>query len=473
MRKAISLFMALLLMTGFVAGLQRNVSAQGSTASGTSIIDSSGNEVASVTVDSILDPFDAYDPGYEPGRGFRYVMLTLTVENTGTTPFYPQPYGFTLVDSDGFISTSSYVAYDATAYPAPFPDAVIEAGDSVTGSVVFQLLAGAGISAITYSPSYDRLYLLASSGEEPVAGEPVSLLGDDGSEIGTVTIDEVTDPMTDFDPNYAAPRGYHYVSVTVTFENTSSRPITVDPSAIDFIDADGYISSYYGVYRTAEAIEAMPDITYADLAPGESITGVISYTIFNASAPAWLVLSGSGTQFVVLSTFDSTPVIPAIADIPTESAAPVTTPEVDETATVGETATATAELSAECQDLQTWSDDLNTAIEGLNSDATSVESIEDLENLTVPEINEQIDLLNDFLDAIEEIDTPDAAEDTYDALVDMIETQIDGFEAVADAKDNGDDLQPIYDQYNTEVDAAADAFYTEAAALSELCPTLS
>jgi hypothetical protein len=480
MRKARSLFVALLLLTGFIAGLQGRANAQGSTANATTIYDSSGADVATVSIDSIQDPFEAYDSGYEPQRGFRYVLLTITIENTGDAVFSPQPYGFTVVDNDGFVADQSYLSYDpqATDLPEQLPDAELAAGDSVTGTLAFQLLSDADISAIVYAPSYDRSYILAADIPATQAGAPVTLLGEDGGEVGTLTVDEVSDPLTDIDPSYAAPRGYHYVGVSVTLENTGNRPLTADPSRLSIIDTEGFNNAYAGVYRTTEATDAEPDLEYTDLAPGDSISGIVSFSIFNDSAPAFLVYTDGYTQFSVVMTFDGAPAIQSISDIPTEaSSAPSTpvaveTPGADETAAADETPTETANLSPECQDLQVWSQELNTAIETLNDDATSIDDVSDLEAMTPDEINAQIDLLDNFLDDIDAIDTPEAAEDTYDAIVDMINVQIDGFDTVLDAKANGDDLQPIYDDFKSQVDDASETFYTAAAELDTMCPGL-
>lgn len=472
MRKALSLFVALLLMTGFVAGLQGRAVAQSSPAGSTAILDSSGNQVATVSIDSIQDPFDAYDSGYEPDRGFRYVLLTVTIENTSDTAFYPQPYGFTVVDSDGFVATGAYLSYDpaATGLAAPLPDQEIAAGDSVTGTLAFQLLTSSEVETIVYAPSYDRSYILATNTTAPVAGSPVSLLSEDGGEIGTLTVGEISDPLADVDPSYSAPRGYHYVGVSVTIENTSSRPLSVDPSRLSIIDSDGFLNTYYGVYRTSEATEATPDLQYADLAPGDSISGLVTFSVFNDSAPAYLIWTDSYTQYLIVLTFDNAPAVLSVTDIPTESTTAPSTPTGNETPVAGETPTETAELTPECQELADWSQELNAAITTLNASAEPVDDVEALEALTPDEINAQIDLLNDFLDEIEAIDTPEAAEDTYDALVNMIEIQIDGFDEVLDAKENGDDLQPIYEDFETQIDAAGEVFFTAAAALDTMCP---
>jgi hypothetical protein len=383
-----------------------------------------------------------------------------------------------VVDNDGLVADQAYISYDpqATDLPEQLPDAEIAAGDTVTGTLAFQLLSDADISAIVYAPSYDRSYILAGDIPATQAGTPVTLIGEDGGEVGTLTVDKVSDPLTDIDPSYAAPRGYHYVGVSVTLENTGSRPLTADPSHLSIIDSEGFNNAYSGAYRTSEATEADPDLEYTDLAPGDSISGIVSFSIFNDSAPAFLVYTDGYTQFSVVMTFDGAPAILSLADIPTEaSAAPSTpvageTPVTDETAVADETPTETANLSPECQDLQAWSDELNIAIESLNESATSVEDVSDLEAMSPDDINAQIDLLDNFLDDIDAIDTPEAAQDTYDALVDLINTQIDGYDAVLDAKENGDDLQPIYDDFNDQVDTASEAFNTAASDLDTMCP---
>src|SRR5690606_38133342 len=105
----------------------------------------------------------------------------------------------------------------------------VEPGDSATGTIPFEVLAGSEIAAIIYQPTFDRFTILAASIEAPAIGSPVDIVGEEGNVIGSVTIDEFIDPLTDVDPSYQAQRGYHHAGAVVTLENTGSRASSVDP----------------------------------------------------------------------------------------------------------------------------------------------------------------------------------------------------------------------------------------------------
>jgi hypothetical protein len=67
-----------------------------------SVLGTEGTEVATVTVTELTDPFDGYDPNSPPDRGFHFVLLTVTISNTGTRPYEANPSHLSLVDADGF-----------------------------------------------------------------------------------------------------------------------------------------------------------------------------------------------------------------------------------------------------------------------------------------------------------------------------------------------------------------------------------
>ena len=50
------------------------------------IFSEDGNEMGSITVNNIIEPFEAYDAGYEPLRGYHYVIVEVTIANAGSRP---------------------------------------------------------------------------------------------------------------------------------------------------------------------------------------------------------------------------------------------------------------------------------------------------------------------------------------------------------------------------------------------------
>jgi Domain of unknown function (DUF4352) len=126
-------------------------------------IGSDGNEIAKITVDEVIDPFEEYDPSFSPERGSRLVGVIVTVENTGTRPHEVNPFDFLIQDDQGFLYGDTFVALTEEAeaeYPELESDDLAD-GDSVTGFLAFEVLADTSLVQIFYSPESDRLITLA------------------------------------------------------------------------------------------------------------------------------------------------------------------------------------------------------------------------------------------------------------------------------------------------------------------------
>src|SRR4051812_4086594 len=67
------------------------------------ILNTDGVEVAQITVTSADDPFAAYQAADGPTRGYRFVLLHVSVENTGDANYSFDPHKMVLADSDGFL----------------------------------------------------------------------------------------------------------------------------------------------------------------------------------------------------------------------------------------------------------------------------------------------------------------------------------------------------------------------------------
>jgi len=463
MRKAFSALMALMLVAGFMIGAGTPVGAKQATSAGTVISDASGNPVAKISVDSITDPFEGYDASSGPDRGFRFVMVTVTVTNTGDQPYEGYSYGLSLVDKDGFLATSTYVYRTDTSVPDLATDP-IEPGASVTGALFYQVLSDAEIASIVFQPDYTQVYLLASNGDVPKQGAPVTILGEEGGEVGSVTVSDVTDPYTEVDPSYAAPRGYHYVAATITFDNTSSRPVSIDPSAFVLIDDQGFASGPAGAYR-GDSPE-VPDLAYADLAPGDTVTGIVTYQVFNEADPARIVYSSGGTQFVTLAVFDAAADVPAISDIPAGAAA---TPSAGNGGATEE-ATAIAEETGDCVGVRDWLTRTDERTAKLDSYDFSIDTADDLEKIDVKTLNSYVNDLETIVSDQEADAPPAAAEDLGSAYLDYLNLQLDALNDVIDAKNGGDDVKPIFDQYQPQIADSSTALLDEYSKVADACP---
>ncbi len=125
----------------------------------------------------------------------------------------------------------------------------------------------------------------------PAIGTAVPIFAQDGSEIGTVTVNEVVEPFEGYDRTYGEPqRGYHYALVDVTVANSASRPFALDPGSFRAIDSDGFVASYS--YVSLTEADAPIILEYLDaLAPGTDATGVLLFEVFNDSSIERIVYS--------------------------------------------------------------------------------------------------------------------------------------------------------------------------------------
>ena len=284
MRRWLSL---LAVVMALLAGSLSTVSAQdpatpaaGEEATASVIYGADGEPEGEVTVSSVVDPFEDFDPSSAPQRGFHYVMAIVTITATADRPVEANSYGFYTVDTDGFMNPVTYL-YRAQESTDAIPDLVsgtIEAGQSMSGAVFFMALDGTSTALVLYQPSYDRLITAADLRESAVSeGDPVDFLTSDGTPAATITVDGTTSPLKDF--SSPPQRGFEFLGVSVTIENTGTQPLQVDPYTFAVTNAEGFVYNYYGAYRTEEGEAQEPSLASAELAAGESVSGLISFQV--------------------------------------------------------------------------------------------------------------------------------------------------------------------------------------------------
>lgn len=472
MRRITSIALALFLVLGLAAGLVTpRVSAQGATTTGeaVSILDAAGQPLLELSVDSFTPDFQGYDRSYAPDRGFEYAHITVTMTNVGAGPFSINTYGFRLIDAEGFASDSAFVSIDETAAPPMLDSSPLEPGDTRSGSVVFMVLAGTEAAAVAYSVTYERLSFLASSATAPAFGDPVDLLDSNAQPVGVVTVDEWLDPLPDLDPSSQPNRGYHYAGALITIENTGDTILPVDPYSYTMIDTDGYQNFATSAYRPSSET---PDLEYADLAPGESMTGLVTFQVFNTSTPAFIV-HDENDRFSVLAAFDEAVGVPNLSDLPTVDAiysgpAPDTDDTTDDT--TDETDEPVEEVSEECQELEDW---IFGIFDMLEADPVLADfDIEASADMSVEELEEARDALEDVLDDLEGEEAPSLGAEFLDAIIALIEYMIDGLDQFIDAAENGDDVQAVVDEVTAD-EEALNAYLATFMSIGEACANLS
>jgi hypothetical protein len=92
-----------------------------------------------------------------------------------------------------------------------------------------------------------------------------------------VTVREVADPFTGFDPNYPAEPGVRYVTLIVTYQAALDQPFDAQPYEIMLQSDDGRL--WDSVYVPRPADSTIPDLQPQQLAPDNRISGVIAYAV--------------------------------------------------------------------------------------------------------------------------------------------------------------------------------------------------
>lgn len=119
-----------------------------------------------------------------------------------------------------------------------------------------------------------------ATGADPAVGDSVPYIGSDGQEWARVTVEEVIDPFDDYDASSGAPdRGNRWVALRITVEDTGSKAVEV--SSFDFIvqDDQGFLYGNSFISRTEEQEAAEPEFEDANLAPGDSVTGLLFFQV--------------------------------------------------------------------------------------------------------------------------------------------------------------------------------------------------
>ncbi len=132
-----------------------------------SVLGTEGTEISQVTVNQLIDPFQDYDPSSAPQRGSRFVVIDVTVANTGTRPLQIYANAFYLVDTEGFVATQTFLFRTDSTNPPDFQGGEIAPGASLSGIIAFEVLAGTEIAQVIYSPNTFEQQLIVG---EPAAG---------------------------------------------------------------------------------------------------------------------------------------------------------------------------------------------------------------------------------------------------------------------------------------------------------------
>jgi hypothetical protein len=119
-------------------------------------ISTEGSTVGKLAITQVIDPFEGYTPDAPPPRGNHFVLVVLSVTNSGTQPLAIDPGRLFLQDTDGFVITPTGISRGNSPKPPDFPGGTVAPGATVTGAVGFAVLNQVKLARVFFGPSSER-----------------------------------------------------------------------------------------------------------------------------------------------------------------------------------------------------------------------------------------------------------------------------------------------------------------------------
>ena len=372
-----------------------------------------GEPIGEVKVTAITDPFEDYDPvSSQPPRGYHWAQVAVSL-SAGSQVLPVNYSGFTMVDNEGFVAYQGYVSRSAESAAAQ-PDLQtnqVEPGQTSTGVIFFQVFGDSTISLIEYAPTYEQSVVVVDQREARVApGDVVAWNAGNGAPLGELSLSGVVDPLQDFDPSYPPQRGFRYVGVAVSFTSLGTRPVTISSYSFSVIDHEGFVSSTAGVYRTAEGTAALPDLPYTEVAPGARISGVVTFQLISGATIKDVIFAPQGDRRLRIAEFDR--------------GATYTQPEL--------TPVATVVVDPACEAVLVWADQIINALAPLSDAFELVDQVSEGGTVEPQALRDAADLFDEVADALDDLDTPEAAQATSEQYAAALHGAADGIRTLAD-----------------------------------------
>jgi hypothetical protein len=414
-------FTCALLISGFPLRGVPQVAAQDE-GTAVQVTDEEGADVGSIAVTEVIDPFTDFDPAYPPEEGGRYVAVNVAFDADAGNRFEISPYTIVLQDEAGYLWNQASVPLPDDALVPELSSQTLGPGSRVTGVVGFVVPEGREPARVLYQPESSRLIpLLNLTGEEPRAlGDSVSIVDSEGGG-GSVTVSEVVDPFEDIDPSQTPPEGGRFVMVTLVYENTSDGRFFVEPYGLLLRDENGNLRSATSVTRLEET-ELIPDITSAQLAPGDRLSGAVVFVVPEGTGLAGIYTSPVSGQLLQLADLESGPDGDAGATTGATEVEPQGTPVA-------------SGATGACADLEQWLADARERIERAGEMSLEDATLQDLDALA-----EHVDEYAVMAEAQLADQTPSEAEAAAKALAATLQAYSDSIDRILSANDPGKDV---------------------------------
>lgn len=239
-----------------------------------------GDEVATITVNDVTDPFEDYDDYSAPARGSRYIAVDYTITNEVPNDSLDSPvYSLGLSSSEGLLLTSTYVGLPNDSNVTELSTDPILGGESATGTLFYNLPDDTKLGGLYYT-GYGYYTLLADLGgtQNPAVGDDVTVYNANGDEYAAVTVTDYQDPFEDYSEYSAPESGSRVIAATVSLQNLISN------DGIDFSQYDFSLQTSTGLLVSSTYVEPADssDLTPLEdgrVAGGDSAEGTIFFVL--------------------------------------------------------------------------------------------------------------------------------------------------------------------------------------------------
>lgn len=252
----------------------------GSATGSHTVIDPAGTQLGTITIRDMADPFTDFEPTRPPAEGQRYVLLEVVWEAAEDQALPMDPRQLILTDANGILYQPTPVPRPADAQIPELPRQTLAPFARLIGVNGYVIPADAEVVSTVYrGDAGDRFITITQPA--PVStvaiGEATPYTDRMGADLGTITIRDVADPFTDFEPTRPPAEGTRFVMLTAAFEAAEGAAFVADPRALLLIDDGGGVHRFANVTRPPgqliQVLEGQP------LSPGDRVSGVVGFQV--------------------------------------------------------------------------------------------------------------------------------------------------------------------------------------------------
>lgn len=261
-------------------------------------LDEAGTPLGTILIRGFADPYTEHDPASPPGEGLRYALLTLSFEAAEDQAFPTDPYQVQLLDAAGYVHYPQWVPRPPDSVVPDLQSQTLAPFDRISGVVPYVLPEQAQIVSIIYRGDGRRLMTIAELAERGTVatGEARMIADTAGTASGSITVREVLDPFTEFDPNGPPAEGMRYVVLDTAFEAAADQPLQASPGNVGLVADDGML--YWPSWVPRPQPMVLQNLESQPLSPGDRVSGVIGYAIPQAATIDMVVYNPEGNRYL-------------------------------------------------------------------------------------------------------------------------------------------------------------------------------